>query len=186
MPNDAEPTRRRVDPRPEQTRDLVLQAARMIISADGPQAVTPTRLVEMSGVARSTIYRHWPDADAVVHDALEVTALSSAVNPSGDPEPDLRSYLNELRGVLEGPGAAMIAAQVERAERDERSAKTLEGNGSDRNRIIKELLNDPRSDFAPVHASLAGPLFMQRFFIRKPITDELIEHVIETYFATLP
>ncbi len=184
--SDSEPVARRSDPRPEQTRELVIQAARMIISAHGPEAVTPTRLVEMSGVARSTIYRHWRDADAIVHDALAIDATYSETHTSGDAATDLRSYLHELRSVLEGPASTIIAAQMGRAERDERAEEILAGTGADRSRIIKDMLNDPRTDFAPVHASIVGPLFMQRYFLRKPITEDLIEHVIATYLASLP
>ncbi len=184
--NDAAGHPRREDPRPGQTRDLVLQAARMLIVSDGQSAVTPTRLVEMSGVARSTIYRHWPDADAIIADAMSLDRQDSALHRTGDPETDLRTYLGQLRDVLESPAGTIIVAQAEIAERDERAADTLTANGRYRNNLIRDLLGDPRPDFDIAHAQLVGPLFMQRFFIRKPITDALIDTIVESYLAQRP
>lgn len=175
--------RRREDPRPAQTRDLVLQAARMLIVSDGQAAVTPTRLVEMSGVARSTIYRHWPDADAIIADAMSLDRQDSALHSTGDLEADLRTYLRQLRDVLESPAGAIIVSQAERAERDEQAAETLRANGRHRNKMIRDLVGDPRPDFGVPHTQLVGPLFMQRFFMRKPITDDLIDAIVTAYLA---
>ncbi len=158
----------------------------MIVASEGQAAVTPTRLVEVSGVARSTIYRHWPDAGAIIADAANLQRDDPALRKTGDVEADLRNYLNQLRIVLESPAATIIAAQVDIAERDERAAETLAGNGRHRNRAIGELLDDPRDDFDAVHAQLVGPLFMQRFFIRKPIDDDLIDAVISGYLDARP
>lgn len=178
---------RREDPRPAQTRELVLQAARMIVASEGHAAVTPTRLVELSGVARSTIYRHWPDASAIVVDATTTDNNgSSHMTPSGDRGADLRSYLNELRDMLESPGAAIVIAQADIAERDEKAAETLGANARHRNKLISELLEDPRSNFDSTHIQLVGPLFMQRFFVRQPITDQQIDDIVESYLANRP
>lgn len=176
---------RREDPRPAQTRELVLQAARLIVASDGQAAVTPTRLVDLSGVARSTIYRHWPDAAAIIADAMsEEDQRDAGLNRTGDPATDLRAYLVQLRDVLESAGATILVAQAEIAERDEQAAETLAGNGRHRNKIMRELLDDPRADFDTVHAQLVGPLFMRRFFIREPITDDLIDAVVAGYIES--
>ncbi len=172
----------REDPRPAQTRDLVLQAARMIVASEGQAAVTPTRLVDVSGVARSTIYRHWPDAAAIIADAMTLDREETALHRSGHLESDLRNYLQRLRELLESPSATIIVAQADIAERDEQAAETLAGNGRYRNQVIRELLDDPR-DFDTIHPQLVGPLFMQRFFLRAPITDALIDAVVQAYLT---
>jgi AcrR family transcriptional regulator len=48
----------------------VLTAAWRILTDEGITALTPTRLHAETGVARTTIYRHWPDASAVVADIV--------------------------------------------------------------------------------------------------------------------
>lgn len=175
----------REDPRPAQTRDFVLQAARMIITSQGQAAVTPTRLVELSGVARSTIYRHWPDAAAIIVDAMAADVRrESNLDSTGDPGADLRSYLTQLREVLESPGATLIVAQAEIAERDSTAAQQLAAVGIGRSKVIHELLDDETDDFSTTHAQLVGPLFMQRFFMRDAITDDLIDTIVEAYLQT--
>ena len=59
----------------------------------------------------------------------------------------------------------------------------MSGNAAYRKALIRELLGDPRADFDNAHAQLVGPLFMRRFFIRQPISDELIDEVIELYLV---
>lgn len=174
----------RVDPRPAQTRDLVLQAARMIIISEGQTAVTPTKLAEVSGVAKSTIYRYWPDAGAVIADATQQEAERLPVRRTGDLEADLRAFLEGLRDLLSSPGASIIVAQADIAEREEAAADSLAANGDHRREVLREMLDDPRGGFADTHAQLIGPLFMQRFFTRRPITDELITSIVDDYLAS--
>jgi AcrR family transcriptional regulator len=174
------------DPRPAITRQHVLQAARMILAADGQAAVTPTRLEEVSGVARSTIYRHWPNASAVLAEAMQLETDESELRSTGDAEADARAYLEQLRAMLQSPAAAIVIAQAEIAERDPKAATTIVGTGQHRSQVIRDLLNDPRHDFETVHAQLVGPLFMQRFFTRRPITDDLIDAAVQTYLNGRP
>ena len=175
---------RREDPCPAHTRDLVLQAARLIIGSDGQAAVTPTRLVELSGVARSTIYRHWDDPAAIIADAMsDDRQREMQLSKTGEVDVDLRTHLHQLRSMLESPAPSIIIAQAEVAERDKRASETLAANGRFRSSMICELLGDSRPDFAVVHAQLVGPLFMQRFFMRESISDDLIESVIASYLS---
>ncbi len=177
MPDDqGASTPRRADPRPVQTRELVLQAAQKIILAQGHAAATPTRLAEMTGVARSTIYRHWPDPACLIADALDTGRQDVPLASTSDLRDDLCAYLVELSELLESPAGAFIIAQAEIAERDEGVAETLVGTVRTRTERIHALINDPRAD---LDAQLLGPLFMQRFFVREPITNELICSVVD-------
>ena len=177
----------RADPRPAQTRELVLQAARLIVASEGQAAVTPTRLVELSGVARSTIYRHWPDAAAIIVDAMAADQRREhAVPAPGDPGAGPPNPPVHLRDILEGAGGTIIIAQADIAERDEQATETLAATGHARGQIIHDLLSDPRQDFAATHAQLVGPLFMQRFFMRQLITDNLIDSIVADYLRCRP
>ncbi|NND84469.1 MAG: helix-turn-helix transcriptional regulator, partial [Acidimicrobiia bacterium] len=56
-----------VDPRIERTKDVVLRAAFAVIGEVGFGGATIDAIAQKSGVARSTIYRHWPDrADLLI------------------------------------------------------------------------------------------------------------------------
>ncbi len=155
----------------------------MIMASEGQTGVTPTRLVELSGVARSTIYRYWPDAASVITDAIEQGNERLPFQSTGDVEADLRGFLLQLKELLESPTAAIIVSQAEVAEREEQAARTLMDNGNLRRQQLSELLDDGREHFGSIHAQLIGPLFMQRFFNRLPITPELIDSIVAFYMA---
>ncbi|MEM7274302.1 MAG: TetR/AcrR family transcriptional regulator [Actinomycetota bacterium] len=54
----------------DETRERVLQAAFRLLVTDGPAGLTPVKLHRETGVARTTIYRHWPNPAAIVGDIL--------------------------------------------------------------------------------------------------------------------
>ena len=70
MAEPAEPRRRREDPRIQQTRQLVLGATLALMAEHGSGAITVERIAERSGVARSTIYRRWPDLPRLYFEAF--------------------------------------------------------------------------------------------------------------------
>jgi AcrR family transcriptional regulator len=89
----------------------VLRSALDLLLADGVGALTAQRLFETSGVARSTIYRHWPTPDDVVDDLLEVAAATEHPEPTGDVLADLEAALDALRLRLRTrPVAPFLAA----------------------------------------------------------------------------
>ncbi len=57
-------------PRSQKATDAVLRAALALAHKSGPGAVTIDQIVERSGVAKTTIYRRWPNASAVIMDAF--------------------------------------------------------------------------------------------------------------------
>lgn len=107
------PARRRGRPSgpADATRDVVLRAALDLLLSDGVGALTAQRLHEASGVARSTIYRHWPTPDDVVDDLLEVAARTEHPVPTGDVDADLAAALDALLWRLRHrPVAPLLAA----------------------------------------------------------------------------
>lgn len=93
------------------TRETVLRAALDLLLAEGVGALTPQRLHEESGVARSTLYRHWPTPDDVVDDLLLVAAQTEHPVPTGEVVPDLEAALDALLWRLRNrPVAPFLAA----------------------------------------------------------------------------
>lgn len=64
------PPARRGRPRSAPARARVLRAARELLDSKGPAAVTIEAVAARSGVSKPTIYRTWPNAQAVVMAAL--------------------------------------------------------------------------------------------------------------------
>jgi AcrR family transcriptional regulator len=108
---DADGRRGRVDPRVEQTRRLVLEATFALISEAGFAGATVERIAERSGVARSSIYRHWPSPLPAVHLAAlaPLTDRPEDMPVSGEVRVDLLAYLDHVVGRLNDPTYASVS-----------------------------------------------------------------------------
>lgn len=110
----------------EETRRRIVEATRELHEEVGPAATTITAVAERAGVQRLTVYRHFPDEEALIH------ACSSdwredhpAPDPSswggvGDPVRRLRQALDEIYAYFR-EGAPMLA----RVLRDEEEVPEL-------------------------------------------------------------
>lgn len=68
----------------------MLQAAFALLANEGPAALTPVRIHRETGVARTTVYRHWPTPASIVEAVLAVaTARHELDDLTGEFEPDL-------------------------------------------------------------------------------------------------
>jgi AcrR family transcriptional regulator len=98
-----------VDPRVSRSRAAVLRAATDLLVEGGPSAVTVDAIVARSGVAKSTIYRHWESRDDLLLAVIESCAPEL-------PEPDadlavidaLRAVAHSLADVLNDPEWARV------------------------------------------------------------------------------
>jgi AcrR family transcriptional regulator len=116
-----------VDPRIQRTRWLVLDTVADLMQQDGVGAVTHQRVAERAGVARATLYRHWPRPVDLVFDALDL--IDEPLLRHGDLP--LRSWLlSELRRVaveLAQPLAVQfLAVLIGGTALDERAAALRE------------------------------------------------------------
>jgi AcrR family transcriptional regulator len=100
------PTRRlggRPDPRVEQTRQLVLTATLQLMAEHGSGTLTVERIAERSGVARSTIYRRWPDPARLYFEAFRRLRSQRLSDPSGDTPADIATQIRDTAARLNDP-----------------------------------------------------------------------------------
>ena len=98
-----------VDPRVARSRAKLLAAATEILVESGPRALTVDAVAERSGVAKSTLYRHWPSRAALMVDVLRSNMpCTPEVDPSDGFEPCLRSYLHAIADTFADPEWARI------------------------------------------------------------------------------
>lgn len=107
-----------MDPRVERTRSAALTAARGLLVDEGVDAVTHGRVADASGLGRRTLYRHWPDATALLHDTLAHQEVPHAP-ATGDLRRDLVAHLDALRRALQhGHLGFVVSLLGERARLD--------------------------------------------------------------------
>src|SRR3954451_3701168 len=177
----------RIDPRVTRTRACVLAAARAELIESGYTGTTIEAVAKRSGVARTTIYRHWPtraqlvaEAFADVHpDPPDAVCASSA--------DDLLALMLWLRDALETSNwGHMLPTLVDGASRDA-ELSSLQATTC---HIRRERVTDsvqaalergdlrPGTDPSAVVDQLTGPLFYRHLIRRQPTDDAYVKRLI--------
>lgn len=180
------------DPRVARTRETVLRAGRELLEGEGPDAVTHLRIGEATGIARTTIYRHWPDRESLLAAVLTETSGNAAEIDSGDLRDDLHLYLEQLRrgttGRRDRHGMAQVMARADydgtfadlRRERIERRLAPLRevlARAIERGDLSEDLdVDDAAVDFV-------APVFFRRFFLGERLSDERLDALVDRFVA---
>lgn len=180
-----------LDPRIVRTRAAVLDVAVELLVEGGVRAVTVEAVVQRSGVARSTIYRHWPRRIDLVADTFSrlIPPLPVA-SPAGDLGERLRGVLRVLAGQMaDEKYAAVVPAVLDSAARDPDLAgfrdRFAEAQRAPLVQILaaaagRELSADIDVDGAV--SALVGPLFFRRVVLAQGVdvddADRAVEHFL--------
>lgn len=173
-----------VDPRVARTRARVLEVGRRLLDEEGPDAVTHLRIGEITGIARTTIYRHFPDPEsllaAVLADGDDARPDTSGPQlDTGTLVGDLDAYLDVVRRRAGGRGrdGHRLGHLLSHAERHARFAEMRDHRMRRLLTPLEALLTRARErgeldhdvDAADAAAELLGPLFFRRFFLGRRV-----------------
>ena len=183
------------NPRTTRIRDIVLQAVIELLVAEGAGAVTALRVSEHAGVARSTIYQHWPDQSNLLLDAIDRIMIPDVpTSITNNLEEDLTTALANLRRrMTKQPFRALFATLLDHANRDKAFVAPQRRFVNGVLQPIREILTaaTQRGDLPSVDdvdetaAQLAGPLFTQHIMLRTTISDQLIANTTEHFLANV-
>lgn len=160
----------KTDARVERSRAKLLAAATELLVDHGPDALTVDGVAERSGVAKSTLYRHWPSREALMVDVLrENMPCIPQFDASLGFEKRLRGYLRALADTFADPEWARIFPALFSLKQQCAGVGTLADSDRDEKvAMLTEMLDagvaeglipaglDPHS----VAAMLVGPLMM--------------------------
>ncbi len=183
------------NPQVQRTQSLMLDAARTLLAEHGPEAVTHLRVAETAGVARATVYRHWPNRATILLDLLRAGA-DLHLTP---PQPDLTiaervtTALTSFAAALNGDGGRTLAAMIGLAEWDEDVFAALEQMTAFGPMFLHSLLTagldngelDEDADPALLVDRLIGPLYFRRLLYHDPITDDYIDRLVASTLTPL-
>ena len=179
------------NPRTSRVRKIVLDAAVALLIRKGHHAVTPHHLSTETGVARSTIYRLWPDSVSLLMDAIDaVVTPDHILSTVGDVRADLTSALENLRFRLNRrPFRAMFTALLDHAIKSKElipaQRRFVTGVTAPIRSVVAEAIEDGRLDSSikpnDAVAQLVGPLFHQHVMLQARITDELIVNTVSAF-----
>lgn len=124
------------------TRTAVLDATAALLVGNGYSAITIEKIAAESGVARSTIYRHWENLAEIVFDAVQqLLGPVGLVPDNGNLRDDLLElYAVLIRALTKGTWGKIVRGVVEAAMADQLFADVLRQAIADRREHGKAVL----------------------------------------------
>jgi AcrR family transcriptional regulator len=90
------------DPRITRTRQRVLTAAWQLLTEVGFAEVTIDLISDRSGVARSTLYRHWNTKEEILRDAFTAAATNQATTSDAPHESTHAAFVRYVQSFADG------------------------------------------------------------------------------------
>jgi AcrR family transcriptional regulator len=176
------------DKRVERSKAAVLAETYRQLTQSGISGVSIDEVSRVSGVSKTTIYRHWPSRSALLIDAC--SRLGNAHQPpdTGTLRGDVHALVTNLAEQLQTAAwASVYPSIIDAAERDPEIAAmqselhkgfmasfhTIVERAKDRGEIPA---GKPAADLIAV---IVGPLFYRRWFSKETIDDRFTEATID-------
>jgi AcrR family transcriptional regulator len=144
-----------IDAHRREVRDAIVHTAVALVVEHGLHSVTMSQIAEQTGIGRATLYKYFPDVDAILvawhdrHVADHLERLAEVRDRARDPGERLEAVLEEYALLnYERPHGTELAAHVHRGEHVARAQQQLRA-------LIRDLLTeaaaagDVRGDVAP-------------------------------------
>lgn len=177
-----------IDDRVRRSKERVLRVTCELLTEGGLGGVSVDEVSRRSGVAKTTIYRHWATRSDLVIDACSQLSTEQDVPDTGSFQGDATAYLTNLAALLRtAPWSSIVPSIIDAAERDPDLARihsTIQmGHTAPFQEIIMRAMRNgelPAStDASAMIAVLLGPLFYRRWFSRGPLDDEFVKAVVK-------
>lgn len=181
----AHPTR--VDVRVERSQQAVLSAAFELLGESGVGGFSVDEIARRSGVAKTTIYRHWPTREALVIDACSRISAEQETPDTGSLEADLTAILTNIAQLLETANwSSVLPSIIDTAERDPEFAaihsEIQRGHAAPLREVLDRAINrgdlPADADLSALVAALLGPLFYRRWFSREAIDARFVKTIV--------
>lgn len=182
-----------MDPRIAKTHAAVMQAATELLVEGGPEALTVDGVVARSGVAKSTVYRHWATRDDLV-----AAVFADCAPDLDDPDPslgaadalryltrELASNLNDPRWRRLLPALLLLklqhhpvaGVQEELTDRQFEVGERMLRRCVDADELDPSVLDNVQSSLA----LLLGPLVLAGLFETVTIDDRFVDRVADQF-----
>ncbi|GAA4013144.1 TetR/AcrR family transcriptional regulator [Streptomyces plumbiresistens] len=182
------------DPRALRSRAAALAAATELLVEGGPEHVTHATVAQRAGIGRATIYRHWPDQQALLIDALADDVRPLLAFDDTPVRDQLMTQLEQMAHRLNQPSAVSILATIiQRAEQDEKVRCIREEifGQADENFARALAAAVARGELRPgvqghardLISRIVGPLLFQRFLLGVRLEKDLVVSLVDTALA---
>jgi AcrR family transcriptional regulator len=175
------------DERVRRSKELVLATTFQLLQEGGIAGVSIDEVSRRSGVAKTTIYRHWTSRAALLMDACSKLRPRDEAPDTGSLQGDVTAHLQKMAARMQGPGwPSILPSIIDAAERDQELAQLqarLQGAIKEPLLIAVERAKKRgelagREDASEIVASLVGPLVYRRWFSREPIDERFVKATV--------
>ena len=143
-----------IDTHRREVRDAILDTTASLVKAGGLQSVTMSQIAQDSGIGRATLYKYFPDVEAILlawherHVASHLEHLAAVRDQAREPGERLRVVLKAYALIAYERHDTELAARLHRGQHIARAQQHLTG-------LIRDLLieaaraGEVRDDVAP-------------------------------------
>ncbi|MDH2346109.1 MULTISPECIES: TetR/AcrR family transcriptional regulator [unclassified Bradyrhizobium] len=176
-----------LDERVRRSRAKVLGVTAELLFERGFGGVSVDEISRRSGVAKTTIYRHWPTRTDLLRDACSKIGTPLDVPDTGSFEMDVMALATNLAHLLRtAKWTSVLPSVLDAAERDPAIAEMYSilqrGYSAPFEAVIKRGVRKgelpKKTDAAMLIALLTGPLFYRRWFSRESVSDAFAKQIV--------
>jgi AcrR family transcriptional regulator len=178
--------------RSQRARQAVLNATADLVAEVGVERTTIDEIASRSGVAKTTIYRHFASKQVLVVEAVHACSHIPVVTDTGSLRDDLIScFSGTTKASYDGRLGDMMLSLMDAAQRDPELGRLVRAQTDQRRRLATTVIERAvaRGDLpADVDVDLlvtllAGPLIYTKLVRRQRVTDELVAAVVDTVLS---
>lgn len=179
--------------RSDRARGSILDATADLVAEVGVERTTIDEISNRSGVAKTTIYRHFESKQALVVEAVHAcTHMPVIASDSGSLRDDLISCFGGMtKASYEGRLGDMMLSLMDAAQRDPELGRLLRGQADQRRRFATSVVERAVErgqlpadvDVDLMVTLLSGPLVYTKLVRRQRVTDELVAAVVDSVLA---
>ena len=167
----------------------MLRITSELLNESGLGGFSVDEVSRRSGVAKTTIYRHWPTRTDLIIEACSQISTTHEAPDTGSFEGDVTALLTNMAELLRTANwSSVMPSIIDEAERDPRIAEVHSriqmGHTAPFQHIIKRAIVKgelpKKTNVAAVIASLLGPLFYRRWFSREPLDEPFVKGVVRS------
>jgi AcrR family transcriptional regulator len=178
--------------RSEKTTQEVLQAAVDVLLDVGVAGFTIDAIVARSGVAKTTVYRWWPNRQALLLDAIHAQVSPPATPNTGDTRADLLAYFaGFVTTALDTPAGRLMPDVCAAARRDPEVAELRDILVAEKRQPVLTILElarargelPPDADLETLTTLITGPLAYTKSLRGRVVDTALVEAAIDAALA---
>ena len=175
-------------------RQNVLASTVEALVEGGVERLTIDAVAARSGVAKTTIYRHWPSKAALVIDGVASAMHPLPTPDTGDPRIDLASWCEAVGAESDDdPLSSLFLSVLEAARRDPELSRLAEQLRDARQKPLHLVLELARLrgqisvavDTPMVVELLAASVIYRRLVVRRAVTHEDALRIVDTVVPEL-